>query len=291
MGLPLRRTGILPSMSDRGKTAIILSGGGMRSTHGGGFLYALATELGITQPDIMIGSSGDAGNVLYFSAGQYEGMRRIWRDFVATPKFVSLLRFWRIMDVDYLVDTIFKKQEPLDVEKVFASPIRWLIPISDFETGESRYVDASDKLDPFEVMRASKAIPIYFGKIIPLAGRRYIDGELGPRLDDHVGKALKEGATRLVVINHTTPWTNRNSFIIRLYAMLMSHGLHDAIIRDISTSAFHVEHPRAKIIFIAPKGLPVGTASHNREKLRATFDRGVEDARALKGELRTLFHS
>jgi len=34
-------------MTERGKTAIILVGGGMKSPHGGGFLYALATELGI----------------------------------------------------------------------------------------------------------------------------------------------------------------------------------------------------------------------------------------------------
>ena len=41
----------------------------MRSAHGAGFLYALAMRLGITAPDVMVGSSDDAGNVPYFSAG------------------------------------------------------------------------------------------------------------------------------------------------------------------------------------------------------------------------------
>ena len=34
-------------MNAENKTAIIMVGGGMKSPHGGGFLYALATELGI----------------------------------------------------------------------------------------------------------------------------------------------------------------------------------------------------------------------------------------------------
>ncbi len=36
--------------TSHGKTAIILIGGGMRSAHGGGFLYALGKELSITKP-------------------------------------------------------------------------------------------------------------------------------------------------------------------------------------------------------------------------------------------------
>lgn len=82
----------------------------MRSAHGGGFLCALAQELGIATPDILVASSGDAGNILYFSAGQYESIKRIWEKLLSTPKFISPWRFWRVMDIDYLIDTVFKER-------------------------------------------------------------------------------------------------------------------------------------------------------------------------------------
>src|SRR3989338_10270539 len=118
-------------MQDRDLTAIVCSGGGMRSAHGAGFLYALATQLGLTAPDVMVGSSGDAGNVLYFSAGQYESLKRIWTELLSTPKFISPLRFWRVMDINYLVDTVFKEQERLDTDALGLSAIRWFVSIED----------------------------------------------------------------------------------------------------------------------------------------------------------------
>ncbi len=136
----------------------------MRSAHGGGFLYALGAKLGITAPDIMVGSSGDAANIAYFSTGQYENIKRIWENELSTHRFISPLRFWRLMDIGYLVDTVFRQREPLDVPKLRSSAIRWFVPITDFETGLTRYVSAEDNMDVFEMLRASAAIPILFGK-------------------------------------------------------------------------------------------------------------------------------
>lgn len=276
-------------MNERGKTAIILAGSGARSAHGGGFLYALAKEIGITKPDIMIGSSGDSGNVFYFSAGQYEEMRRIFEELISTWRFISPLRFWRVMDVDYLVDTVFRKQAPLDVAKVLSSPIRWFIPITDFDTGIPRYVSADDRLDLFEILRATEAAPIFFGKKIPIFGKRYIDGELGPTVEDHVKKALEQGAERLLVINHTGSWSTFQKILTETYALATPRSMREAIVRDIHSDATHITLPDKKMIIVSPQNLPIRTIANNREKLKATFARGMQDALALKDELRTLF--
>lgn len=261
----------------------------MKSAHGAGFLYALATELGVQRPDIMIGSSGDAGNVLYYCAGQWEEMKQIWVDLLWTPKFISLWRFWRVMNVDYLIDVVFKQQQPLDIKKVEASPIHWCIPLTDFDTGRRFYTCAKDRLDPFEILRAAKAIPILFGKKVPLAHGRYIDGEIGPILQDHLDHALSLGARNIVIINHTASWTRKNSLPLRIYSYLCSRGMRGAIIRDISVDvkAFHASN--AHILFLSPTKLPCGSATHNKEKIKATFERGVQDALALKDELHALF--
>lgn len=276
-------------MPEKEPIAVICSGGGMRSAHGAGFLYALATKLGITSPDIMIGSSGDAGNVLYFSTGQYEGMKRIWTELLSTSKFISPLRFWRVMNIDYLVDTVFKKQEPLDVQKLQNTSIHWFVPISDFDTGRTKYVTTTDTLDPFEVLRATTAVPIVFGKKISIAGERYIDGELGPILQDHVTHALRQGAKRILVINHTHPWDFISREIYKGYAAHIPQGMHDAVIRDISTNVFQMSAPDAAIIAVAPQNLPAMHLTNNQEKLKQTFEHGVADALEIEKELRNLF--
>lgn len=277
-------------MPEKELTAIICSGAGMKSAHGAGFLHALGTQLDITFPDIMVGSSGDAGNILYFCAGEYERLKIIWTQLLSTPKFISLLRFWRIMDIDYFIDTVLKKQEPMDLEKLKSTSIRWFVPLSDFDTGHTRYVSAIDELDPYEVLRATTAVPIVFGKQVPIAGNRYVDGELGPTLQDHVTHVLRQGAKRILIINHTAPWNSISRAVIEGYAAHIPQGMRDAIVRDISTSVFQMSAPGAEVIVIAPQNLPAGNLTRSQEKLQATFDQGVADALAIKKELRDFFN-
>lgn len=261
----------------------------MKSAHGAGFLHTLATKFGITTPDIMIGSSGDAGNLAYFSSGQYEGMKRVWTQLLSTPKYISFLRPWRVVDVDYLIDTVFKKQEVLDVEKIQNSTIHWFIPMSDFDTGYTQYVNAKDKLDLFEVLRATMAIPLAFGRKIPISGKRYIDGEFGPTLQDHVTHALHHGAKRILLLNHTSPWNFISRSVFKGYATHIPQGMHDALIRDISTNVFQMTAPGATVIAVAPQNLPAWNLTRDQKRLQATFDQGVADALSIEKELRELF--
>jgi predicted patatin/cPLA2 family phospholipase len=276
-------------MGERELTAIVCSGGGMRSSHGAGFLYALATKLGMVAPDVMVCSSGDGATTLYFCSGQYESIKRIWTELLSTPKFISPLRFWRVMDIDYLVDTVCKNQEPLDTDKLGSSAIRWFVPIEDFDTGRARYVSAKDGLDPFEIMRATTAIPIFFGQKVPIVGKRYVDGELGPILQDHITQALRQGVKRILVVNHTSPWTAVSRAILRGYAAHAPQGMHDAIIRDISTNVFAMKASGAHVIAVVPQNLPAWTFTRDQKKLQQTFDVGVADALAHEVELRSLF--
>ncbi|MBC7836809.1 hypothetical protein H7X87_03465, partial [Acetobacteraceae bacterium] len=216
------------------KTAIILMGGGMRSAHGAGFLYALGTKLSLTSPHILVGSSGNAGNMLYFIAGQYDFLRRVWSGILSTPKFISFLRFYRIMDIDYLIDTVFKKILPLNIAAAQASSTEYFIPITDAKTGKTRYVGKDDSTDTFEVLRAAKAIPIIFGKEISLQGKKYIDGEMGPTLSDHVEFALSKGAKNIIVVDNTSAWRGITKLGMEVYALTLSKNLRNAIVRDIN---------------------------------------------------------
>ena len=275
----------------KNRTAIILMGSGMRSAHGAGFLYALAKNLGITSPNIMIGSSGDAGNVLYFASGQYESLKHIWTELLSTPKFISYWRFWKMMNVDYVIDTVFKKIDPLNIEALKKYSVEWTIPITNVDTGKTRYVTAVDALDPFETLRAAKALPVFFGKRISLSGGKYLDGEFGPTLEDHIHHAIERGAKRILLIDHGGSQNLLSKLSTRLYATTLPPMLRQAIVRDISTKSVCVTVPDASIVCLMPEKLPAGLATRNKKKLRETFEHGVADALALESELRSLFNT
>lgn len=270
------------------KTAIILSGGGMRGSHGGGFLYALATQLQII-PDIILASSGDIGNAFYFSTKQYDLLPRIWSELVCDPRFINPWRPWRFMDVDYLVDTILRVGAPLTVESLSRSEVRWIVPVTNARTGATRFITADDHLDPYEIMRAGKAVPFYFGKRVFIEGVPYIDGEVGATLDDLFHRVVSEGATRVLIINHGDNHPHLSS-LERAYSWTLPHGLREAFVHDYSSPSVcpvgdahvHVWCPP-----IAP--IPASFACRDKKLLHDSFERGVADASAMEHDIRTLF--
>jgi predicted acylesterase/phospholipase RssA len=194
-----------------------------------------------------------------------------------------------MLDVDYLIDTVFKVRDRLDIEKARQSPIEWFISATDYDTGESRYVSKHDDVSPFEALRASKAAPVFFGKRVMLSGHRYIDGELGPTIGDHVRFAITKGADRIVVVSHSAPYSLRHQFMMRAYSLFVSPPMRRALIRDISANETDLTTPDATVLSVIPGELPASFATRDPDKLAATFERGIQDALAREQELRTLF--
>ncbi len=272
--------------SDRGKTALILTGGGMRSAHGAGFLYCLGAELGITAPDILIGTSGNAGNALYFAAGQYDYLRSIWTEYDTwAPDFISFRRLRHIMDVDYLIDEVFKKRLPLDVAALEKTKSICLIPTTNAKTGKTQYW-RSGLVDPFELLRAAKAIPYLYGKKITLKGRRYIDGEIGPTLSDHIREARRRGATSIVVVDDHRHAGRLVQYALHLYGLFSSPGLRRAISHDLA-SLTPCQEAGATLCVTADR-LPAHVTTRNKEKLQLSFGAGISDAMRYRKELISL---
>jgi predicted patatin/cPLA2 family phospholipase len=279
-------------MNTRDKTAIICLGGGMRSAHGAGFLYALATVLDITDPDIIIGTSGNSGNVLYYVSKQYDSAVHVWcGGMLSTWKFITFLRPWKILNVDYLVDTIFKQREPLNTEALHTTHIDWYVPATDTQTGKPRYFGKADKLDAYELLRAAAAIPIFYRRRIVVFGKTYFDGELGPTVADHVHQAIERGATKILVINDTSPKGALSSLEMHVYAAMQSPHLREAIVRDIDEVSACITSDKATVLCVSTSTLPVGILTRSRKKLIAAFDAGMQNALAMEQELRTLFHT
>lgn len=243
------------------KLAIICTGGGTRCAFGGGALVALSKELKI-QPDIIIAASGNAGSACYFAANQLDEIERIWKKHLVTRKFFFIFRFWKMMDIDYLVDTVFKNLEPLNVAGMNNSKILIEIPLLNKTTKQIEYLDPKQE-EIFEILRASKAMPVIYGKEVTINGTKYIDGALVTSTEHMIQRALSHGATHIVIID------NRVRNTLFLLAKKLIGGFY---VNKIKTSEqFSVETK-----YICDKDIQGRFATTNGATLATMFDAGYQ---------------
>ncbi len=264
----------------------------MRSAHGAGFLYALATKLHITNPDMVIGSSGNAANLLYYATQkeeQCEAMKRIWTELLSTLKFISKSRIWRMMDIDYLIDSVFKKQAVFDVDALQKSSIEYHIAIVDAYYGKPRFINKHDGIDPFELLRATKALPFFYGKKVMLQGKEYIDGAVGHTVQEHIDFAVQRGATRVLVIDDSSRKSPKVKLKLWLYALCTPSGLRKRITAAIFKEPTHTVPEGVRLVYVQKNTLPTSVLGRDRAKLRETFEAGVSDAISMALELKLLF--
>lgn len=266
-----------------GKFAIIASGGGMRCAYGAGVLQALSEIHDIT-PDMIIGASGSAGTVAYFTAGQTKLLRRLWTKFLSTKKILKVSRIWKILDIDYIVDHIVRKQYPLNIEKFHSSKIECLIPATNYITGKARYFTNDGKTDITAVLKATKALPLLYNRKVWIDNAPYCDSNLSASVYLHVKKAISRGATKLLIID--------NSSTSRIHRRL--HSIW-ARLRKRKFKKTYNSHLKALSSYKIPENidafrikadyLPVASISINKFLLAKTFEKGydeVKESRELK---------
>ncbi len=191
--MPARRT-----QSDI-QTGLVVQGGGMRGIYSMASLMALE-ELGFGKSfDHVLGSSAGAINGAYFLAGQAKLAVTVYLDDISNRNFINYFRFSKIADIDFLVDSVLKKQKYLDTDKVIHSSSTLHIILTDFKTGEAKVFSNRDKgLDLMESMRATASMPILYNRVIYVNGSGYIDGGISDSIP--LFRAIDLGCTDIVVV-------------------------------------------------------------------------------------------
>ena len=194
------------------KLAIIMTGGGMKATYSVGALLALIEKFDLKNPEMIIAGSASAGTASYFTSGQHDSIKNIWGELLSTKKLINLWKFWKIFNTDYIIDEVFKKQDILNEEEVYSSKIKEFISVTNAKTGKVEFFSNKDEKDIFEIMRATKAIPIVYNKKIKIGNSKYIDtylSSLGVNLK--IQKAEQEGAGKIIIISPLQ--INENYFV------------------------------------------------------------------------------
>ena len=261
------------------KIAIVASQGGMTCAYSVGATLALAGKHDLRDPEIIIGCSGSAGTLAYFVAKQYAEFRNVWENRLTTRKFISFARLHRIMNIDYMIDEVFKKQEPLNDAAVRASKTEFLIGVTDAETGQSRYISNRSQVDVFEAIRASCAVPVIYNKQVSIEGKKYIDGAISNQFYTNIDKARSSGAEKIVAIDNAD--SDRNySWDLELYLLFRDQkfgkNVRAGLVLEQKHRQRYSQDPNVYIIRPSKK-IPVRTLDVSERHIKDTISLGYND--------------
>lgn len=274
--------------------ALVTQGGGMRGTYSIAALAALE-EAGFTSrfADIY-GTSAGALNGTYFVAGQARAGVSVYVDHLSTERFIKRSRLTRVIDIDYLIDIVLKDALPLDFAALKASRSRLHIGLTSVTTGQLTWVDQSKGWPLSEVLRATAALPVVFGREVHIGSDRFVDG--GIHAPVPIEQAIADGHRNLLVIlTRPADYTPVRTPRWQLHAMRIAARMKRHSPSVISQLGAHLESleralevireaperdPALRIWCIAPSGPIASRLTRDRGLLKSTAARGRADALA-----------
>jgi predicted patatin/cPLA2 family phospholipase len=199
-----RKTG----KKDNYKIGLIIEGGGMRGVFGGGSMIGLEA-MGLSDSfDVIYASSSGSCSGAYFLSKQTKLGTSIYYEDLPWFKFIKPWKFTKIMDLDYLIETIMRKKKKLKMINVEKSKTELKIFVANSENGACEYYTNHDGIDILKLVKASCAVPGYYNKPVDINGSKHLDGNVGKAIP--IENAMTDGCTDVLVIT-TVPETYRET--------------------------------------------------------------------------------
>lgn len=164
------------------KKVLVLEGGGMRGIFLTGVLQSFS-ERNYFPWKLLIGSSAGALTGTTYTANQIYLARDAFFTKLLTGKFIHLKNILshekHILDLDWMIDTIIKGNEPLDVKYLKK---RWPVLITAADCCENEHPHTvylnSKKDDIYTALKATAAIPYLYKGFVEYQGHQLLDGGL-----------------------------------------------------------------------------------------------------------------
>jgi predicted patatin/cPLA2 family phospholipase len=270
-----------------------MSGGGTRSAYGAGALLAMAERFSPLEPDLLIAESGSVLSAMYYLAGQTYRLMSGWLTIPKTPRFISRTRR-PFIDIRLLTKTILKEKIPLDEPKLKTARTPFFVPLTRVKDGKVEYHRFSKKDDPYRLLHAAMALPIFYGKSVRIGRNEYIDGGFGAHMNDHINYAARKGATHIIAIQSSNGPATVTRTIYRMAEKEWERngrkGLAKAALQELRVPA-PLTLGAARLVMLTPsRKLPVSVGTKSKRKLRETVNLGYADAANDKKLARLLKH-
>lgn len=164
----------------------------MTAAYHAGVIWGLKERFGesiLDRSDRIVASSGAAAVYHYWVSGQSELLPHIFdhliqsRQFVNPKKIFTIPPLKRVMNISYLVNGVVKAHPTLalNLAAYMSSPIRLEVGLTNYQTGESRYIQKDDPgVDTYELLSASCSVPHFADRdFVTIGEDDWTDGNIG----------------------------------------------------------------------------------------------------------------
>ncbi len=250
------------------KLAIVISWWWTNCSYSVWALCAFEEKYNDFKPWIITWTSWWAWIAAYFIAKQNRDTLYIWQNLLSSYKFISMFRFWKVLNVDYLVDEVFKSKVVLNTNKIKNSDIKLVVSATDIESWEVKYF--SNKDDILKALKCSKALPVAYNRVVELDWRRYIDWAFSSWLNDDIRKAISLWADKVLVLNVSKLDDNLLikfwEIILRLFSYFFNKNLKTTVVNFLDSKYEREEH-KVPVFYLRPDKLPTNMMDNNKERL------------------------
>lgn len=275
------------------KLGIVLEGGGLRGAFAVGALDELDRVLPVRPAHVFATSSG-APNAAYYATGQIADGVRIWEQHTHGSQlldFGNLLRTAPVMKIDELV-AVFRHEIQLQAARLDTDNPAVHIAVTEVQSGENHVLRATPD-NVFALLTAAMAIPVAYGKVVPVEQGLYIDGGFGAPVA--IREALALGLDRIVVVltkprghrrkpNALAEWLQCSSYAEYPHARVAIRAKW----RNYNQTMDLIdEHEQAgKLVVVRPEAeLPASRLSRSRARILASIELGRSAVRARASEI------
>ncbi|MGL4991162.1 MAG: patatin-like phospholipase family protein [Sarcina sp.] len=178
--------------------SLILEGGTFRPIFSAGIMDALLDN------DIMfpycIGVSAGITHCISYVSKQKRRNMNILEKYRNDKRYLSFRNFLKcksMFGLDFIFDELPNKLDLFDKETFSKYKGKFLIGVTNAETGEEEYLDGTDLDDKCTKLRATCAIPIMF-PAIEVDGHKYFDGGLCDPIP--ISKAVEDGNEKHLIL-------------------------------------------------------------------------------------------
>ncbi|MBI2984232.1 MAG: patatin-like phospholipase family protein [Candidatus Kerfeldbacteria bacterium] len=161
------------------KPLLLVLGGSMRGPYGAGAIHALF-DFGLGKVfETVVGISTGAAIGAYFLAGSEEQIRlgsSLYFEECTTSLFFNPWRWRKKVDIDWLIEGIKHGPKRLDVAAIQKNPTQFFVAAIT-RRGRQELIDAKTASpDILTAIRASMAVPGFYGQWVTVNGQQYCDG-------------------------------------------------------------------------------------------------------------------
>lgn len=274
------------------EAGLVVEGGGMRGVYTAGVLdYFMEKNLYF---DDCYGVSAGACHISSYVSKQIGRSMKVTLDYINDKRYCSinsLIKTGDMFGVEMLYDIIPNKLELYDYETFNKFKGNFYSVVTNCKTGKAEYIKIKDMKKDIIAVRASSSLPL-LSRIVEINGKEYLDGGITDSIP--IKKSIKDGHKKNVVIL-TRDKTYRKSKPKFLSFFKLKYKKYPNLVKAIEnrykmyneTLDFLEEEKAKNEVFIIQPKLPVKISriEKDKDKLKALYDQGYEDAKELYEDL------